>query len=168
MLCRARGAFQHAADFLNAHALVVPQDEGRPFGGAQIVHCLLNAFANFAAQRHAVRRGVGGWQRQREIDRFAIRIGGLMFRPPFARAHQVERAVRGDAVKPGAETGPLIEPRELPVGAEKAFLHHVFGVLLIASHTISQPEQRTAMALHQHSERVGIPGTRPGDERCVG
>jgi hypothetical protein len=85
----------------------------------------------------------------------------------LARAHRIQRAIGGNAVKPCAETGPLIEFAELFEGAQEAFLHYVLGVLLISSHTKSYPEQSAAMAFHQHPKRVRISGTRSGDKRCV-
>ena len=127
----------------------MPQHEGGPFGGAQFVHGLGHPLADFAAQGHAVRRGVVRGQREHGIVHFGIGRRHL-FAAPFAGAHQVQRAVHRDAVQPRAEAGAFVEFAELSVGPQEAFLHHVLGVLFIASHTKSQPEQSTAMAFHQH------------------
>ena len=57
----------------------------------------------------------------------------------------------------------LVEAGELFVRPQEAVLHYILRVLLVARHTICQPEQRTAVALHEHPKRVVVARPRPGD-----
>ncbi len=113
----------------------------------------------------ATRSGAGSWEGRERIGivHFGIRRGG-QFVPPFTGADQIERTVYGDAIEPGAEARTLVEAGELLVRPQEAVLHDILRVLLIASHTICQPEQWTAVALHEHTKRVGIARPRLGDQ----
>ena len=96
-------------------------------------------------------------------------LGGLFpfARSAFAGTDHVERTVRGDAVEPGAEAGPFVEFRKLPVGAQEGFLHHVFSVFLMSRHTIGETEQIAAVTFHEDAERSGIPGARLRDCHAI-
>ncbi len=131
--------------------------------GAQFGHRLGHAVADLAAHGDAVGSGVVRGQGENRIVHFGIRRGG-QFVPPFTGADQIERTVYGDAIEPGAEASTLVEAGELLVRPQEAVLHDILRVLLVASHTICQPEQRTAVALHEHPKRVGIARSRPGDQ----
>ena len=85
----------------------------------------------------------------------------------LAGADQIERAVGGDAEEPGAEAGSVVELGKLPVGAEEGLLHHIFGVLLMASHTIGETEEIAAVALHEDAKGAGIPGARLRDCHAI-
>jgi GMP synthase (glutamine-hydrolysing) len=55
----------------------------------------------------------------------------------------------------------------LLIGAEKGFLHHIFGILLIAGHTKGEPEHSSAVAFHKNSERIGVSALDRGNGRVV-
>ena len=57
--------------------------------------------------------------------------------------------------------GPTVEAREPPVGAQPGFLHHVFSILLVTSHTEAQTEKVAAVPLDEHTEGLLIPRAGP-------
>ena len=56
--------------------------------------------------------------------------------------------------------GAGLEAAELAVGPDEAFLHHVFGILFVAGHSIGQLKRPSAVPLDQRPERlaVALPG----------
>ena len=74
----------------------------------------------------------------------------------LARADQVQRAVRRDAIDPRAERRAAVEAIDLLPGAQEGLLHHVLGVLFIASHTKSETEDGPAVALHKHTKGLSV------------
>ena len=78
---------------------------------------------------------------------------GFAVRP---RANQVDRAVHRDAVEPGAEVGARLETAQLLVGLQKRLLHHVLRVRRVAGHAVREPEDSTAVALHESAESLAI------------
>jgi len=91
----------------------------------------------------------------------------LLFLAPLAQPDQVQRAVRRHPVEPCPEARPPVEFPQLPVGPQKRLLHQVFGIVLIARHTKRQSEHTMAMALHQHTKRVGVSGAGLCDCRGI-
>ena len=53
--------------------------------------------------------------------------------------------------------GAGLEASELAVGADKALLHHVFRVLLVAGHPEGELERATAVALDEGPEGLAVP-----------
>src|SRR5256885_1095695 len=80
--------------------------------------------------------------------------------------HQIDRAVRRDAVQPRAEIGARLEPAELSIRAEKAFLDHIFGILLIAGHPERQPENTPAVPLDERAKRLAVALAGTGQDGC--
>src|ERR1035437_9338452 len=161
VLGRARLAAQHAAHIVDTHACEMPQYKRGAFRSAQFGHSLGHAVADFSAHGDAVWPGVVRGEGEHGIVHRGIRRRRQLV-TPFAGAHEVERAVDGDAIEPGAEAGALVEPGELFIRPQEAVLHYILRVLLVASHTKCEPEQGTAVALHEHPKRVGIARPRLG------
>ena len=69
-------------------------------------------------------------------------------RPPSRIPQQVEAAVGGDAVQPGAQRGTSGEPRQAPPGGQHRLLEHVLGVG-------QRAEQPVAVQLHLAPVRLG-------------
>src|SRR4051794_9952595 len=104
----ARLTIEDAAYFFDTHTVVVAQHEGCPFDGAQFFHRFGQANPGLLAHGHAVRARVRRGERFHAV--FHVRIGWSGdLRAALARPYYVQRAVDGDAVEPGAETGPLVE-----------------------------------------------------------
>ena len=70
--------------------------------------------------------------------------------------HAVNRVIRRDAISPGAEIGARSELAKILVGAQKSFLHHFLGVVLISCHAIRQAKELLAVALDQHPESIAL------------
>ena len=166
VLGRARLYAQRAPDFFNAHALVMPQDERRALHRTQQIHGGRQQLLQLAAERQAIRCGLIIRHRRRYFLAFFIHRR-LLLLAPLARPDQVQRAVGGNPVKPGAEGGAAVEFPDPPVGPQERLLHQVFGILFVACHAKCQTEDTTAMALHQHTKRVGFPGADLCDRRSI-
>ena len=85
-----------------------------------------------------------------------------------ADAKQIERAVDGDAVQPGAEVGALFEPLQLAVSAQQRLLNHVVGIVLVPSHAISHPKDCVGVTVDQRPEGVRVACPRPAHGCGVG
>ena len=53
--------------------------------------------------------------------------------------------------------------RKLAIGAQESLLHHVLGVLFVASHTKSEPEDGAAVLLDEQSKGFAVTRLRPLD-----
>lgn len=51
---------------------------------------------------------------------------------------------------------------------QKRLLDDVFGVLLVASHSIRDTEEHSPMPVHQHPERISVPGPHVRYQSAVG
>jgi hypothetical protein len=80
------------------------------------------------------------------------------------RSNQVDRAVDGNPVQPGAEVGARLESAQLPIGLEKRFLHDVLGVRRTPRHAVRQPVDGPTVAFHELPEgfAVAVAGQRDG------
>ena len=95
-------------------------------------------------------------------------VDRLLNAAPVPRTNQVQRAIRGNPVQPSAEAGAFIEFVKLPVGAQESFLHNIFGVRFVSSHTKSQAEQGSAVPLDEHTKGVRITRTCLFHHRLIG
>ena len=90
--------------------------------------------------------------------------------PRFAvrpRSDQIDRAVHGDAVQPGAEVRARFEPAQLLVRLQERLLDDVLGVRGIAGHPVRQPVDSAAVALDERPERFAVSVARQRDRGGV-
>jgi len=80
-----------------------------------------------------------------------------------AGAHHVHRAIGCDAIQPRAEIGSGLKAAELAKGAEKTFLHNIFGILFVSRHAEGELKHSAAVLLDQRPERFFISPTRPNE-----
>ena len=124
---------------------------------------VVDAILDFGAQHQSLRcalpavvDGVGAadlFEVRRVVSRFAVR----------PRPNQVDRAVHGDAVQPGAEVRPRLEAAQLLVGLQERLLHHVLGVRGAAGHPVRQPVDSAAVALDERPKRLAVSVARQRD-----
>ncbi len=76
----------------------------------------------------------------------------------FALPHAVDRIIRGNAINPGPKIGSRGKLSKLLVRAQKRLLNHLFRILPVPRHAISQPENIVAVALDENAK--GIPVAR--------
>src|SRR6185295_13285206 len=93
---------------------------------------------------------------RRQLHRLVEAVAANLVVPRLLRSHQIHRAVRDDAVQPGAEVRARLEASELPIRAKKAFLDHIFRILFVAGHPVGQPEDTPAVPLDERSERLAV------------
>ena len=151
-------------DFLDPHALEMAQHECGPFGGAQS-RSWPRPDARRISPLRARRSASGSGRTAASAIGSALRPrpAAHTFRAP-SRASGPGRASNSSRCdRARCRSWPARRISELPVGAQEALLHHVLGVRFVSRHAIRQAEQRTAMALHQHAERVGIACARLAD-----
>ena len=153
VLGRARADTEQLRDLLNRTPFVVAERERCALERAQVSECLGHLRGDFRALREPLGTVTFG-RRERHDDFETVSPRLIVARLPSP--HHVYRAVGDDPVEPGAEIGPRFESPQLPIGAEKALLDHVFCVLLVAGHAERQPEDGPAMAFDQYTERVAI------------
>src|SRR5262245_726489 len=75
-------------------------------------------------------------------------------------AHHVHRAIGRDPVKPRAEIGPRLKSAELAVGAQKALLDNIFGILFVSHHPEGELEHPPAVLLDERPEGLLVSLTR--------
>jgi len=80
------------------------------------------------------------------------------------RSQPVHGTIDDNAIEPRAEVGARLESPDLAVGAQKALLHDVLGVLLVAGHPQGQDERTVAVLLHQRTKRVIVASTGAGED----
>ena len=80
--------------------------------------------------------------------------------------HHVHGAVGNDAVQPGREVGAGLEPAELAVRPEKAFLHDILCILLVARHPECELKRTPAVPLHQDAEGLAVALLSAGQDGC--
>ena len=123
----------------------------------------LHAPLDLRALRHALRpRHV----RRRQLHGLVEAVAADLVVPRLLRPHQIHRAVGDDAIQPGAEVRPRLEPPQLPIGAKKAFLDHIFRILFVAGHPVGQPEDTPAVPLDERSERLAVALAGTGQDGC--
>jgi len=131
--------------------------------------------AGLRAERYVDRtleEGVGKWLEPYDVaepgrlGRFKLGDVPLLGRASFGRAKRVEAPVGGDAVEPRADRGASLEPAEALPGGQHRVLEGVLGVLEGSEHPVAEDLQLSAVRLGQLSERLAVPGTRPGDQVC--
>ena len=96
------------------------------------------------------------------LGRFNLGHVPLLGRASAGRAARVEAPVGGDPVQPGAQRGASLEPAEALPGGQQRVLQGVLGVLEGSEHPVAVHLQLPAVRLGQLSERVAVPGPRPG------
>src|SRR4051812_35745430 len=79
-----------------------------------------------------------------------------MLLPRLPRADHVQCAVRDDAMKPGAEVGLGSEAAQVPIRLEQALLNDVFGILLMAGHSLGEAEGAEDVALVEHAKGFAV------------
>jgi hypothetical protein len=62
---------------------------------------------------------------------------------------------------------PLLELLKPPIRLQEGLLHHVLRIVLVARHSIGQPEHLPAVPLDEGLEGAFVAGTRPGHIRGV-
>ena len=70
--------------------------------------------------------------------------------------HAVNRIVRRDSIDPGTK---IRSPRKLPqllIPTQKCLLHHLFGIVPIPGHAVSQTENVVAVPLNKNAIRIAI------------
>src|ERR1700682_6242837 len=121
---------------------------------------------HFRAVDQPVRRG---FRRGQGRECALVVISGLfltLIAPP-ADPDEIQRTVGRDTVQPSGETGARFVAVDLLPGPQEGILHHVFRVLFVSRHAISQTEDRPAVALYQESKRTTIARPRPFEGAAV-
>jgi len=70
--------------------------------------------------------------------------------------HTVYRVICGNAISPSAEVRARPKLAKVPVSAQKSFLNHFLGVVLVSRHAVGQPEELLAVALDQHAKSIAL------------
>ena len=102
----------------------------------------------------------------RQLGRVVEALAARHVVPRLLRAHQIHRAVRDDAIQPGAEIRSRLEPAQLLDTREESFLHHIFGILLVPGHPERQPKDAPAVALDERAKRVAVTLAGTGQDGC--
>ena len=97
---------------------------------------------------------------------FAV-VGDVERRSTFPLAQLVERGVRGDAVRPGAERGPAVEPRQVADDLDERLLAGVVGIARRAGDPSAHRVDPVVVAAEQLVERAAVAGLRGGDQLGV-
>jgi hypothetical protein len=175
---RFEGGVEHLGYFACGESEDVAQDEDGELAGRQGLEGgdegqgdgfgLL--VAGFGAERHVdspLHEGVGKW-----FEPYGLAEPGRLGRldpgdvpllggSPTGRTKGVEASVGGDAVEPGAQRGPFLEPCEALPGAQQRVLQGVLGVLEGSEHPVAVHLQFSAVRFGQLLERLTVPGARP-------
>jgi len=146
------GIFLHAegaGDLLDIAAFVVAHNEGCPLDLGELLQCRFEEINDLAALRDSLGRRIGCGNAIEPIRSVSVLVarGSLPLATRLAHTDQIEGAICGDAIEPGAERRTSVEAVELFVSAKKGFLNHVLGILFITSHTEGETEDRPAMPL---------------------
>ena len=175
---RGRARLEDLRDLLGAEAEHVAQHEHGTLLGREVLKardererdCLLGLVACVGAGgvgRNVIQQDVGVGL---EPDRLAPagRLGRLghpqqLFRAAPARTKRIERAVGGDAVKPGPNRRAPLEPLKTAPRGEQGLLEQVLGVLRRSDDPIHVYLELAPVGVGQLAERVFVAGARPGD-----
>jgi len=159
VLRRALSQVERPTDFIDRPSLVMAKGEGRSLDGREIVERLVHALVDLCALGEAI----GCGPRQLRVGRRLIEDLGFGVHAMAAGAHHVHRAIGSDAIQPGAEVGPGLKSAELAIGAEKTFLHNIFGILFVSRHAEGELKHSAAVLLDQRPERFFISLPRPNE-----
>lgn len=110
------------------------------------------------AVRHRVRQF--GWLSVVPVDH--VQLGTA-----FASAQLVESGVRGDAIRPGAERRPPVEPLECPHDADHGVLRRVIGIPRRADDPGAHGVDAVDVAPQQLVEGSAIAALRGGHKRLI-
>ena len=102
----------------------------------------------------------------RHVHRFVEAVAAGLIVAGLLGAHQIHRTVGDDAIEPRAEIRARLEAAELSIRAKEAFLDHIFGILLIASHPERQPEHTPAVPLDEGAKRIVVALAGTGQDGC--
>jgi hypothetical protein len=130
-----QGAIHCRRNILITHFVLVEQDERLPVFKSDIRERPLDLFAQVA-------RGVGVGRFVGEL--LGQRAGG---RPAAADGDQRPATVSGDGQEPRHELARPIPMGQAPQGPDEALLSHVFGVLPMTEHAVTETEHLTLKQL---------------------
>jgi hypothetical protein len=139
----------------------MPERERRALERAQPGQRFVHPCPHLAAFRQPLGVGRPGLDRRGIVERIAD-----LLLPGMPGPHHVHGAVRDDSVQPGREVGAGFEASQLPIRPEKAFLHHILGILLVAGHPKGQLKRTPAVPLHQDAESLAVALLSAGEDRC--
>jgi signal recognition particle subunit SRP54 len=103
---------------------------------------------------------------QRRVEGDAL-VCELLLREPPPRAHEVDRAVDGDADEPGLERSPRVEPVEGGRGLEEGVLCGVVRELAFTARRVRGPPDARPVPVEEASECVAGAAACGKDEVCV-
>ena len=98
------------------------------------------------------------------LGRFILGDVPLLGRASAGGTTRVETPVGGDPVEPRADRGPSLERLEALPGGQQRVLERVLGVLEGSEHPVAVHLELSTVRLGQLSERLAVPGSRPGDQ----
>jgi hypothetical protein len=84
----------------------------------------------------------------------------------MAGPQQIHRAVDDDAVEPGAEVRPRLEPANLPEGANETLLDDVLGVPFLARQSEGEGKRLPCMELDERTKGISVALTRTRQDGC--
>ena len=144
-------------DGLDGLVFHVAEDEGGALHGGEGEHGALAAAEGFGLEDGGFGGEAGG-----DGDVFGGGAGldgdGVPGDVAGAAFDEVEGAVHGDAVDPGAEGGVLAEAGEFFVGEEEGFLGCLLGVDGAAGDAVGHAKNGGEMTVHEHAKGVSIAG----------
>ena len=157
MLGGVDGDAEGFGDDLEGLVFHVAEDEGGALHGGEGEHGVFAAAEGFVVEELGF--GVGE-RRDGEVvgggagfegDGVPADVAGAAF-------DEIEGAVHGDAVDPGAEGRLFAESGEFFVGEEKGFLRGFFGVDGVAGDAVGHAKDGGEVTVHQDAKRVSIAG----------
>lgn len=143
---------ERSRDLLDIAAFVMAQNKCGTLHFAEPLQRGLEVGRDLGAASKPFRRRLGRRNAIEPMLRFVFGFERLMFAAALFCANEIERAVRADAIQPGAKGRAAIEPMKLFEGAKKCLLHQVFSVLFVASHAKGETEDRVTVPLYQDTK----------------
>lgn len=137
-------------DSFDGKPLIVAHHERHALHGAEFLQRRGKQRGYFGTAGHAVRPGFG---RSNALENFFVVD---CRRAPAPGAMMIESAIRTDAVKPGGERSPPIEPPDVFPRPQERFLGEIFGIVLVSAHTICNFVDSPGMVLHQETKGIVI------------
>jgi len=93
------------------------------------------------------------------------RVSARARQAPLARREAVQAQSRADPVEPRRQPGLAAKAREGPMRSEEHLLGDLLGLGPVAEHPESDPEDPMLVGSHELLEGLGVPGSKPVEER---
>jgi hypothetical protein len=144
-------------DDLDGLVFHVAEDEGGALHGGEGKHGALAAAEGFGIEDLGFRGGARG-DGEVFCEGAGLEGDGVPGEIAGAAFDEIEGAVHGDAVDPGAKGGLFTEAGELFIGEEEGFLGGLLGVDGVAGDAVGHAKNGGEVTIHEHAKGVSIAG----------